>query len=125
MQARDCILLLLELERYASLPPLLSPVLSYPTTFCRCVFLFLVLFFIFFVYLQEFSSDILKQLGKIRACNYFSVYKAQDFKRIIDHDFIYVLSPIAFNISLSIRSEQVRSTKKKRKENERKENAIP
>eukprot|EP00026_Physarum_polycephalum_P001503 Phypoly_transcript_01505.p1 GENE.Phypoly_transcript_01505~~Phypoly_transcript_01505.p1 ORF type:complete len:1013 (+),score=195.00 Phypoly_transcript_01505:247-3285(+) len=54
----------------------------------------------------EFGSDILKQLGKIRACNYFTVYSAQDFKRIIDRDFVYILSPIAFNITLSVNSDQ-------------------
>lgn len=54
----------------------------------------------------EFSSDILKKMGKIRCCNYFSVHSAQDFKKIIDVNLVYVLSPLAFDVSLKINSDQ-------------------
>mmetsp|Transcript_25455 Transcript_25455/g.35706 ORF Transcript_25455/g.35706 Transcript_25455/m.35706 type:complete len:500 (-) Transcript_25455:92-1591(-) len=50
----------------------------------------------------DFNTDIVALIGKIRACNYFSVKSAKDFKKTMDDDFEYIVTPSVFDISIQV-----------------------
>lgn len=54
----------------------------------------------------NFNSDLVHELTKIRASNYFSVHSRESFRRILLTDFNYVVTPIAFNVRIFVDSNK-------------------
>ncbi|CAF1359388.1 unnamed protein product [Didymodactylos carnosus] len=54
----------------------------------------------------DFNSDLVYELTKIHGSNYFSVHSSQEFVRILNNDFNYIVNPIGFNIITFIDSEK-------------------
>lgn len=54
----------------------------------------------------NFNSDLIYELTKIRASNYFSVHSKENFRRILLTDFNYIVTPIAFDIRIFIESNK-------------------
>jgi Ca-activated chloride channel family protein len=54
----------------------------------------------------NFNSDLIYELTKIRASNYFSVHSKESFRRILPTDFNYIVTPIAFNIQINMKSKK-------------------
>jgi len=50
----------------------------------------------------DFNTDIVALIGKIRACNYYSVKSARDFKKTMDEDFEYIVTPSVFDINIEV-----------------------
>jgi len=53
----------------------------------------------------DFDTDMVSAISKTRACNYFSVHSASDFKRLMSEEFDYVVSPNLFDIKGTYKSE--------------------
>ena len=45
----------------------------------------------------DFDTDIVSQLTKIKATNYTAIHSAKDFKKMMEADFDYLMSPNMFN----------------------------
>ncbi len=54
----------------------------------------------------NFNSDLVYELTKIRASNYFSVHSKEGFRRILLTDFNYIVTPLAFNVRIFIESNK-------------------
>ncbi|UJR20998.1 hypothetical protein I4U23_024098 [Adineta vaga] len=54
----------------------------------------------------DFNSDLVYELTKIRASNYFSVHSKESFRRILLTDFNYIVTPIAFNVRIFVESNK-------------------
>ena len=52
----------------------------------------------------NFNSDLVYQLTRVRASNYFSVHSRDSFRRIFLTDFNYIVTPLAFNIQVFLQS---------------------
>ncbi|EFC40627.1 predicted protein [Naegleria gruberi] len=53
----------------------------------------------------DFNSDIVEELTQVRGCNYFSVKSTEDFTKILNQDFNYIVTPICYNVKLSLECE--------------------
>jgi len=50
----------------------------------------------------DFNTDLVALISKIRACNYISVKSSKDFKKEMDEEFDYFVTPIVFECSVNI-----------------------
>jgi hypothetical protein len=81
-------------------------------------FFFLFTFFFFFFFLicpiytttfgigLDFNATLTDQISKNRGANYFSVNSASEFKRKLDADFEYFVTPLVFDLSLKVVKER-------------------
>ncbi|EFC43324.1 predicted protein [Naegleria gruberi] len=53
----------------------------------------------------DFNSEIVEELTKVRGCNYFSVKSSEEFKKILNEDFNYIVTPICYNVKLTLESK--------------------
>ena len=49
----------------------------------------------------DFNSDLVSKLTKLRNTNYMSVKSSKDFKRKMDEDFDYLVTPIVYDVDVS------------------------
>ncbi|CAF1420846.1 unnamed protein product [Didymodactylos carnosus] len=54
----------------------------------------------------DFNSELVYQLTKTRGSNYYSVHSNEQFRKVLNDDFNYIINPIAFNIMVLIESEK-------------------
>jgi Ca-activated chloride channel family protein len=50
----------------------------------------------------DFNTDLVSTLVKVRGTNYFAVHSNQEFKKILNEDFNYIVTPLCFNIRVHI-----------------------
>jgi len=53
----------------------------------------------------DFNSRLTKTLATIKGANYYSVHSPAQFEERMDEGFSYMVTPLAFNLSLSVQSE--------------------
>jgi len=54
----------------------------------------------------DFNIDLVDRLGKVKAHNYFAVKSVQSFRKVMDLEFDYVVSPDVFNVDISYKEEE-------------------
>jgi len=54
----------------------------------------------------DFNIDLVDRLGKVKAHNYFAVKSVQSFRKVMDLEFDYVVSPDVFNVDISYKAEE-------------------
>ncbi|CAF1094238.1 unnamed protein product [Didymodactylos carnosus] len=54
----------------------------------------------------DFNSELVYQLTKTRGSNYYSVHSNEQFRKVLNDDFNYIINPIAFDIMVLIESEK-------------------
>ena len=52
----------------------------------------------------DFNTDLIEAISKTRGANYHAVHSPQDFKRRMDENFDYMVTPLAFNLKLTMDS---------------------
>ena len=55
--------------------------------------------------LSDFNNDLVSLISTIRASNYFAVKSTKDFKRQMDEEFDYMVTPNVFNVDISLVSD--------------------
>ncbi len=50
----------------------------------------------------DFNTELVESLTKIRGANYFSVHSAKEFKKVLDEDFDYMVTPLVFDLKLQL-----------------------
>lgn len=53
----------------------------------------------------DFNSDLVEIVTKTIGANYYSVHSSKDFKRRLDEEFDFMVTPLVFDLKLSIESE--------------------
>jgi Ca-activated chloride channel family protein len=53
----------------------------------------------------DFNTDLVTEITKVRGSNYFSVHSAKQFKKILNDDFNYIVTPSAFDAVVLLESE--------------------
>ncbi|MGE5329196.1 MAG: VWA domain-containing protein [Deltaproteobacteria bacterium] len=53
----------------------------------------------------DFNTDLIEQITKMKGANYYSVHSAEDFKKRMDKEFEYMVTPLVFNLSLKLDSK--------------------
>ena len=52
----------------------------------------------------DFNTDLIEAISKTRGANYHAVHSPEDFKRRMDENFDYMVTPLAFNLKLTMDS---------------------
>ena len=52
----------------------------------------------------DFNSSLVESISKTRGANYYSVHSAADFKRRLDTEFEFMVTPMVFDLSLNLES---------------------
>jgi Ca-activated chloride channel family protein len=50
----------------------------------------------------DFNTELVNSITKIKGANYYSVHSAKEFKSRMDEEFDYMVTPLVFNLSLSL-----------------------
>ncbi|WP_254767594.1 vWA domain-containing protein [Salinilacihabitans rarus] len=50
----------------------------------------------------DFNADLIDRLTSIRGANYYSVYTEADFRRRLDDEFEYLMTPLVYDLSLEL-----------------------
>jgi Ca-activated chloride channel family protein len=53
----------------------------------------------------DFNTELVEGLTKIRGANYFSVHSAKEFKKVLDQDFDYMVTPLVFDLKLQLEAQ--------------------
>ncbi len=53
----------------------------------------------------DFNSDLVEQVSKTKGANYFAVHSLKEFKKRLDEEFDYMVTPLVFDLKMSIDSE--------------------
>ncbi len=53
----------------------------------------------------DFNTELVEALTKIRGANYFSVHSAAEFKKVLDEDFDYMVTPLVFDLKLQLEAQ--------------------
>eukprot|EP01084_Bolivina_argentea_P264973 449018_1 len=53
----------------------------------------------------DFNAKLMEQITATRGCNYYSVQSTADFKRVMNEDFEFMVTPLVFNVLLTLKSE--------------------
>ena len=54
----------------------------------------------------DFDTDLISRLTKVRGSNYFSAHTEEEFSKILEKDFNYIVTPLAFNVYGKISSQK-------------------
>ena len=54
----------------------------------------------------DFDTDLISKLTKVRGSNYFSAHSDAEFSKILETDFNYIVTPLAFNVYGQISSQK-------------------
>jgi Ca-activated chloride channel family protein len=52
----------------------------------------------------DFNSDLVERVSKTRGANYYSIHSAESFKKRLDDEFDYMVSPLVFDLQLALES---------------------
>lgn len=50
----------------------------------------------------DFNTELVEYITKIRGANYYSVHSANEFKKRMDEEFEYMVTPLVFNLTLNL-----------------------
>ncbi len=53
----------------------------------------------------DFNTDLIEQITKVRGANYMAVHSNKEFKKKINEEFKYMVSPLVFNLNLDVSTE--------------------
>lgn len=53
----------------------------------------------------DFNTELIEYITKIRGANYYSVHSAEQFKERLDDEFEYMVTPLVFNLQLTLEAE--------------------
>lgn len=53
----------------------------------------------------DFNTDLVERVSKTRGANYYSIHSAESFKKRLDEEFDYMVSPLVFDLQLALDSE--------------------
>jgi Ca-activated chloride channel homolog len=53
----------------------------------------------------DFNTELVETIAKIRGANYYSVHSAAQFKKRMDDEFDYMVTPLVFNLTLSLQAK--------------------
>ncbi len=53
----------------------------------------------------DFNADLLERVSKTKGANYYSVHSNEDFKKRLDEEFDYMITPLVFDLKLSLESK--------------------
>ncbi|NJP03764.1 hypothetical protein HC823_00570 [Candidatus Gracilibacteria bacterium] len=59
----------------------------------------------------DFNTDLVESITKVKGANYFSVHSPTEFKKLMDDDFDYMVTPLVFDLSLELDSPDVQIEK--------------
>ncbi len=52
----------------------------------------------------DFNSDLVEYISKVRGANYFTVNSSQEFKKLLDREFNYMVTPLVYDLKLELES---------------------
>ncbi len=52
----------------------------------------------------DFNSDLLEQVSKTKGANYYGVHSVDDFKKRLDDEFDFMVTPLVFDLKLTLQS---------------------
>ena len=50
----------------------------------------------------DFNSELVESISKIRGANYYSVHSAEEFKKRLDDEFEFMVTPLVFGLTLKL-----------------------
>ena len=53
----------------------------------------------------DFNSSLAEQISKVKGANYYSVHSPREFRARVQDEFDYMVTPLVFNVNLSIYSK--------------------
>lgn len=53
----------------------------------------------------DFNTELIEMITKARGANYYSVHSGKDFKRRMDDEFDFMVTPLAYNVELKLNSK--------------------
>jgi Ca-activated chloride channel homolog len=53
----------------------------------------------------DFNTELVEVLTKIRGANYYSVHSSKEFKKVLDDDFDYMVTPLVFDLKLQLEAD--------------------
>jgi len=53
----------------------------------------------------DFNTELIEIITKMRGANYYSVHSAKEFKKRMDEEFEYMVTPLVFNLRLQLKAE--------------------
>jgi Ca-activated chloride channel family protein len=53
----------------------------------------------------DFNTELVEALTKVRGANYFSVHSSEEFKRHLDEEFDFMVTPMVFDLDLKLDSD--------------------
>ena len=53
----------------------------------------------------DFNTELVEALTKIRGANYFSVHSEKEFRKVLDEDFEYMVTPLVFDLKLQLKAQ--------------------
>lgn len=53
----------------------------------------------------DFNTSLIETITKVRGANYYSVHSSEEFKKRMDKEFEYMVTPLVFNLSLKLDSK--------------------
>lgn len=59
----------------------------------------------------DFNTDLVEQITKVKGANYYSVNSSWEFKKRLDKEFKYMVTPLVFDLELSLKSAGYRIEK--------------
>lgn len=54
----------------------------------------------------DFDTDLITRLTKVRGSNYFAVHSDDEFKKTLENDFNYIVTPLCFDVYAKIQSKK-------------------
>ena len=59
----------------------------------------------------DFNTELIESITKVKGANYFSVHSPSEFKKLMDDDFDYMVTPLVFDLSLELDSDDIKIEK--------------
>ncbi|MEA2029913.1 MAG: VWA domain-containing protein, partial [Campylobacterota bacterium] len=53
----------------------------------------------------DFNNDLVEYVSKMRGANYYSIHSDKEFKKRLDEEFDYMVTPMVFDLKLSLKSK--------------------
>jgi Ca-activated chloride channel family protein len=54
----------------------------------------------------DFNNDLVEYVSKTRGANYFSVHSSKEFKKLLDKEFDYMVTPLVYDLALKLDSKK-------------------
>ena len=53
----------------------------------------------------DFQTELVEAISKVEGANYYSIHSAADFKKRLDEEFEYMVTPLVFNLNMTLDAE--------------------